>query len=173
MTAADELYTARSRMLAQAAAALGELGWPVQLGGPAGAESGSAGAENGRGPVLLVGLGADALGRERQSSWMFVPLEAGADFDYLGLVQVYTELPIACAPAERAAWESRVTALNNELPLGSLGIGPAGNLYHRCVLPVEKWRMPAAETLQQLHLVLVYLVGEFTRRLEAAAGGAG
>ena len=159
MADVEELYTQRRRLLAQVGAALSELGCPAGF------------AEGLPDPVLLADLGTDAAGRARQCSWMFVPLEAGADFDYLGLVQVYSELPLSRAAVEQPDLARKVLALNNEIPAGSLGIGPSGAVYYRWVLPVEKWRALEAPALQQLYLVLVYILAGATEHLDGTVAG--
>gem|GEM_PF-3623201 len=121
------------------------------------------------GPLLLTALGADAQGRARQASWMFFPLAEGEAFDYLDLLQYYAEIPPGFPPEARPRLEQLILELNNQLPLGHLGISPSGALYHRYVLALDRQRAPGPEAMQQLLGVLDYVQSMCAPRLEAAA----
>jgi hypothetical protein len=161
---AEDLSTERANVLAHLAEAIQWLGYATRL--VQGDELGSL-----PGPILLTTLSPDAQGRARQANWMFLPLEMGEEFAYLSLIHYYAELPFALPAEARARVAALILTLNNQVPIGHLGISESGALYHRYVIASEKWQRSDPRTLRQLQAALEYVQDTFAPLLEAEIGG--
>lgn len=123
------------------------------------------------GPLLLVGLEKDPLGRDRTMQFGFLPLPDSEDLDYVSLIQCYAPLPFVVEVEHRAAVERQLADVNRQTGVGYFGLTPDGKIYYRYVLASAKWSLLEAEMIQQLLLIFTHMQNQFSLMLEAAAQG--
>jgi hypothetical protein len=123
------------------------------------------------GPLLLVGVEKDHLGRDRTIQFGFLPLPDAANFDYLSLIQCYAPLPFAVADERRAEVERQLSIVNSQTGAGYFGVTAGGNLFYRYVLATAKWSLVEVQMIQQLLLLFTHMQNHFAPIIEAAAQG--
>lgn len=160
-----EIIDKQLQVLTHFQRAIGDLGYETRL-----IESGDE-SQPLPGPLLVVGVEKDALGRDRLIHFGFLPLPDEDDFDYLSLVQCYAPLPFAVSDGRRTAVEKTLAELNCQTALGYFGVTAEGNLFYRYVLATEKWALVGAETVQQLLLVFIHMQDRFAPEIEAMVEG--
>jgi len=122
--------------------------------------------------TLLVELPPTAAGEPPyQLAMTFYPI-ADEEFSHTSFLQYYIALPLAPTDRTRAAVIELATDINNQLVLGHVGLTTGlAQVHFRYVQPLSADRVPTADDLESVLLLVAYSIRLFDRALAGVADG--
>jgi len=123
--------------------------------------------------ALLVRLPPDRDGWSPEVSFLHVPVQEG-QLQHIRLLQLAAPYPVVVDPERLPAVHALLIELSPQLPLGQLGINPAGQIQCRHVHAYPAGTVPQREVVLELLQLFAYSASLFAGRIvETAAADQG